>query len=75
MKKSGCGSENLTKNLAECHESLKRPDPFEQLRRAPRDRAVWIKDFGVSGTLSQKWQPAGDRVNGSGSGRGSVRPA
>ena len=66
IKKSGCGSENFTKKLAECHESLRRPDPFGQLRQAPRDRTLSIKDIGVSGTVSQEWQPASDRVNGSG---------
>ena len=28
-----------------------------------RDRSLWNKDFGVSGTLGGGWQPASDQVN------------
>ena len=43
--------------------SPRRPDPFGQSQRALRDRALWNKDFGVSGTLNGEWRPASDRVN------------
>ena len=42
---------------------LRRPDPFGQSQRALRDRALWNKDFGGSGTLNGEWRPASDRVN------------
>ena len=43
--------------------SLRRPDPFGQSQRALRDRTLWNKDFGGSGTLNGEWRPTSDRVN------------
>ena len=43
---------------------LRRPNPFGRSGRVPRDRTLWNRDYGVSGTLSQEWQPASDRANG-----------
>ena len=54
---------DVPRPLALGHISLRRPDPFGQSQRALRDRTLWNKDFGGSGTLNGEWRPTSDRVN------------